>query len=333
MASAVLQVCHREKARTADQTSKASNEAAIYIGERLDKLIEDAAKRELALAERTFAASRTMGRRDRGATGGARPRLGLGHRSTSVERHCVTTSHRGIRGCCCAAVGFPISAPESLLYEMVVGAGSEIVVQAAFAALGSVLLAFAGFDFRTSRWIPVTGLQSRHLAPLHGTTGRSATFRFRGGAVCRSSSGLDRDRAFYPTVAIVEVTPPTLSLPSWEHQRVPGLESLVAGLSLQGQYSGFRRRFGLLSLRWVHTVFSTCCPAASCQSGVPRWWPACCHACEATARVHAWLLTSGRVRAVIEKSTLTARNPENLWPRKRESAKSAVRKIRGIRGS
>ena len=58
-----------------------------------------------------------------------------------------------------AAVVFLLALPVSLLYQMVVGAGAEIVVHAAL-ALGSVLMAVAVFDFRTSRWIAWAGCVS-----------------------------------------------------------------------------------------------------------------------------------------------------------------------------
>jgi hypothetical protein len=45
-----------------------------------------------------------------------------------------------------------------------------------------------------------------------------ALLAFAAGLFARAS-GLDRDRAFYPTVAIV-IGRTTLFLPSWEHQRV-----------------------------------------------------------------------------------------------------------------
>jgi hypothetical protein len=58
-----------------------------------------------------------------------------------------------------AAVVFLLALPVSLLYAMVVGAGSEIVVHAML-ALGSALMAFAVFDFRTLRWISWAGCMS-----------------------------------------------------------------------------------------------------------------------------------------------------------------------------
>jgi hypothetical protein len=55
-----------------------------------------------------------------------------------------------------AAVVLLLALPVSLLHAMVVGAGAEIVVHAAL-ALGSILMAGAVFDFRTSRWIAWAG--------------------------------------------------------------------------------------------------------------------------------------------------------------------------------
>src|SRR5687768_11540255 len=58
-----------------------------------------------------------------------------------------------------AAVVFLLALPVSLLYTMVVGVGSEIAIHAAL-GLGSMLMAFAVFDFRTSRWIAWVGCVS-----------------------------------------------------------------------------------------------------------------------------------------------------------------------------
>jgi hypothetical protein len=56
---------------------------------------------------------------------------------------------------------------------MVVGSGAEIVVHAAL-ALGSVLMAFAVFDFRTSRWVAWAGCVSigalAAIFPLQGVS-------------------------------------------------------------------------------------------------------------------------------------------------------------------
>ena len=76
-----------------------------------------------------------------------------------------------------AAVVFLLALPLSLLHKMVVGAGAEIVVHAAL-ALGSVLMAFAVFDFRTSRWISRAGCVSTGaLAAIFLLQGASEVIR------------------------------------------------------------------------------------------------------------------------------------------------------------
>src|SRR5262245_840056 len=55
-----------------------------------------------------------------------------------------------------ASVVFLLAFPIALVYSMVVGAGVEIVIHAAL-ALGSALMAFAVFDFRTARWVAWVG--------------------------------------------------------------------------------------------------------------------------------------------------------------------------------
>ena len=61
-------------------------------------------------------------------------------------------SPRGFAG----AVVFLLALPVTLLYQMVFGAGAEIVVHAML-GLGAALMASAVFDFRTSRWIAWAG--------------------------------------------------------------------------------------------------------------------------------------------------------------------------------
>ena len=73
-----LQVSHGERTRTADQIPEAAKEAAVDLGERLDRLFDQAAEREIARRQRLLAADRTIGRGDRTMTGRAGPRLGLG---------------------------------------------------------------------------------------------------------------------------------------------------------------------------------------------------------------------------------------------------------------
>lgn len=61
-------------------------------------------------------------------------------------------SPRGFAG----AVVFLLALPVTRLSEILVGDGAETVIHAAF-GLGAAVMAFAVFDFRTSRWIAWAG--------------------------------------------------------------------------------------------------------------------------------------------------------------------------------
>ena len=58
-----------------------------------------------------------------------------------------------------AAVVFLLAVPLAALFQMIAGAGAEIVIHLALAA-GFALLSLAVFDFRTARWIAWLGFLS-----------------------------------------------------------------------------------------------------------------------------------------------------------------------------
>lgn len=58
-----------------------------------------------------------------------------------------------------AAVVFLLALPMTIAFQRIVGRGEEVVVHAAL-ALGSVLMSFAVFDFRTPKWIAWVGCLS-----------------------------------------------------------------------------------------------------------------------------------------------------------------------------
>jgi hypothetical protein len=137
-----------------------------------------------------------------------------------------------------------------------------------------------------------------------------ALLAFAAGLFARAS-GLDRDRAFYPTVAIVIASYYSLFAVMGASTRALVLESLVAGAFVAVAILGFRSSLWVVVIALgAHGVFDLAHGNVMSNPGVPRWWPAFCLTYAATAAGYlAWLLTSGRVRAVFEKSTLTARNP------------------------
>ena len=112
-------------------------------------------------------------------------------------------------------------------------------------------------------------------------------------------SGLDRDRAFYATVAIVVASYYCLFAVMGASTRALLLESVVAGAFVAGAVIGFRSSLWVVVIALGgHGVFDLAHGAIMSNPGVPSWWPAFCSAYDVTAAGYlAWLLTSGRLRA------------------------------------
>lgn len=117
--------------------------------------------------------------------------------------------------------------------------------------------------------------------------------------VLATVSGLDRDRAFYPTVAIVVASYYSLFAAMGASTRALVLESLVAGAFLALALLGFRSSLWVVvSALAGHGVFDLAHGAFISNPGVPAWWPAFCLAYDVTAAAYlAWLLRSARLRA------------------------------------
>jgi hypothetical protein len=116
-----------------------------------------------------------------------------------------------------------------------------------------------------------------------------------------SSVGLDRDRAFYPTVTIVVASyyalfalmgAPTLTLL---------IEILVGGLFLAVAVLGFRSSLWIVVLALAaHGIFDLFHAKAISNPGVPSWWPQFCFAYDVAAAGYlGWLLGRGRLVATI----------------------------------
>jgi hypothetical protein len=114
------------------------------------------------------------------------------------------------------------------------------------------------------------------------------------------ASGLDRDRAFYPTVLIVIASYYCLFAVMGASTRALLLESALAG--------GFTAAavLGLRSSLWVvvcslaaHGVFDLVHGRIISNPGAPLWWPGFCLTYDLTAAAFlAWLLWRGRIRAI-----------------------------------
>jgi hypothetical protein len=108
--------------------------------------------------------------------------------------------------------------------------------------------------------------------------------------------GLDRDRAFYPTVMIVIALIYILFAAMGATTGVLLRESLFSAAFIAVAAVGFRT-----SLWWVagalaaHGVFDFTHDAFVTNGGVPAWWPAFCASYDVTAAAYlAWLLGSTR---------------------------------------
>jgi hypothetical protein len=112
-------------------------------------------------------------------------------------------------------------------------------------------------------------------------------------------SGLDRDRAFYPTVMIVIASYYSLFAVMGASTRALVLESLVAGAFVAAAILGFRSSLWVVVIALgAHGVFDLGHGTVMFNPGVPSWWPAFCLTYDATAAGFlAWRLKSGRIRA------------------------------------
>jgi hypothetical protein len=111
--------------------------------------------------------------------------------------------------------------------------------------------------------------------------------------------GLDRDRAFYPTVLIVIAMIYDLFAVMGGSNHTLGLEVLVGVGFVSSAVLGFKS-----NLWWAagglfaHGVFDFFHGRLYSNPGVPVWWPAFCLAYDATAAVVlAWLLGASKLRA------------------------------------
>jgi hypothetical protein len=114
-----------------------------------------------------------------------------------------------------------------------------------------------------------------------------------------TSLGLDRDRAFYPTVTIVIAAYYVLFAVMGASTHVLILESLVGAVFLAVAVSGFRSSLWLVVVALAaHGMFDLVHGRVISNPGVPSWWPQFCLTYDVSAAAYlAWLLKCGRIRA------------------------------------
>jgi hypothetical protein len=110
---------------------------------------------------------------------------------------------------------------------------------------------------------------------------------------------LDRDRAFYPTIAIVVAALYSLFAVMGGSTRALVIESLIGVGFVALAVLGFRTSLWVVAAALgVHGVFDLVHGAVISNPGVPHWWPAFCLTYDAAAAGYlAWLIISRRTRA------------------------------------
>jgi hypothetical protein len=111
--------------------------------------------------------------------------------------------------------------------------------------------------------------------------------------------GLDRDRAFYPTVMIVIALLYTLFAAIGASPQALALELLAGAAFLLAAVFGFRSSLWIVAVALAgHGIFDLFHGSVIANPGVPEWWPAFCSSYDVVAAAYlAWLLASGRRNA------------------------------------
>jgi len=111
--------------------------------------------------------------------------------------------------------------------------------------------------------------------------------------------GLDRDRAFYPTVMIVIASYYALFAVMGGSVHALAVESIVIVAFLGASIAGFRTSLWLVvAALAAHGLFDFIHGQIIANPGVPAWWPPFCLSYDVVAAAYlAWLLSRSRVRA------------------------------------
>lgn len=112
--------------------------------------------------------------------------------------------------------------------------------------------------------------------------------------------GLDRDRAFYPTVLAVIASYYALFAVMGGSVQAVVWESLVMAVFLGATVFGFKRNLWLVVVALAaHGIFDFFHGHLIFNPGVPVWWPMFCLAYDVAAAAYlAWLLRRSRVAAI-----------------------------------
>jgi hypothetical protein len=113
--------------------------------------------------------------------------------------------------------------------------------------------------------------------------------------------GLDRDRAFYPTVMAVIATYYGLFAVMGGSAQALGVESIAIVAFLAASVAGFKNSLWLVvAALAAHGVFDFFHGHLIANPGVPAWWPQFCLAYDVVAAAYlATLLSRSKVRAAV----------------------------------
>lgn len=111
--------------------------------------------------------------------------------------------------------------------------------------------------------------------------------------------GLDRDRAFYPTVLAVIASYYDLFAIIGESSSALITESLAMALFLSATILGYRRNLWLVvAALFAHGGFDFFHGHIITNPGVPAWWPMFCLAYDVTAAAYlTWLIHKSKLAA------------------------------------
>jgi hypothetical protein len=111
--------------------------------------------------------------------------------------------------------------------------------------------------------------------------------------------GLDRDRAFYPTVMIVIALLYALFAAMGASTQALVLDLLVGSVFIAAAVSGFKSSLWVVAVALAsHGILDLVHDRVISNPGVPLWWPAFCSGYDLMAGAYlAWMLKTGRIRA------------------------------------
>jgi hypothetical protein len=116
-----------------------------------------------------------------------------------------------------------------------------------------------------------------------------------------TSLGLDRDRAFYPTVLMVIASYYALFAVMGGSSHALVVESIVIVAFVGASIAGFRTTLWLVvAALAAHGLLDSVHGRLIANPGVPLWWPSFCLSYDVVAAAYlAWLLSRSRIRSTV----------------------------------